>query len=56
MPFISSFDVISVVVLLCEAEDERWCPDPNIFLCIPASSADAVADTLKELKYFWLMV
>ena len=56
MPFISSFDVISVVVLLCEAEDERRCPDPKIILCIPASPADAVADTLEELKYFWLMV
>ena len=50
MPFISSFDVISVVVLLCEAEDERWCPDPKIFLCIPASSADAVADYPKGIK------
>ena len=31
MSFISSFDIISVVVLL---------PDPNIFLRIPASAAD----------------
>ena len=29
----SLFDIISVVVL----------PDPNIFLCIPASAADAAA-------------
>ena len=32
MSFISSFDIISVVV-----------PDPKIFLCIPASAADAAA-------------
>ena len=31
--FISSFDVISVVV-----------PEPEIFVCIPASAADAAAD------------
>ena len=34
----SLFDIISVV--LCKAEEE-WLPDPNIFLCIPASVADA---------------
>ena len=37
---ISLFDIISVV--LCEPEEE-WRPDPNIFLCIPASAADAAA-------------
>ena len=32
MPSVSLFDIISVVV-----------PDPKIFLCIPASTADAAA-------------
>ena len=44
MSYISLFDIISVVVLL-------W-PDPNIFLCIPASAADAAAVNPKELKNF----
>ena len=44
MSYISLFDIISVVVLL-------W-PDPNIFLCIPASAADAAAVNPKELKKF----
>ena len=35
---------------LCEAEGEwRW-PDPEIFLCIPASAADAAAVKPKEIK------
>ena len=34
MPAISSFDIISIVVLL---------PDHKIFLCIPASVSDAAA-------------
>ena len=38
---ISLFD-ISVVVLL-------W-PDPNIFLCVPTSAADAVAINPKRIK------
>ena len=38
MSFISSFDIISIV-LLCKADSERCLPDPNIFLCIPASAA-----------------
>ena len=39
---ISLFDIIRVV--LCEVEEEEWRqPDPNIFLCIPASAADAAA-------------
>ena len=37
MSSISSFDIISVV------DEGRLCPDPTIFLCIPASAADAVA-------------
>ena len=43
MPFISSFDIISVVVSL---------PDPKIFLCIPASAADAAAGNPKGIKTF----
>ena len=46
---ISSVDIINVV--LCEAEDEgRLWPDPNIFLCIPASAADAAAVNPKVIK------
>ena len=37
---ISLFDIISVVVF----------PDPNIFLCIPASVADAAAINPKGIK------
>ena len=49
---ISLFDIISVVVL-CEAEDEgRLWPDPNIFLCIPASAADVAAVNTKGIKTF----
>ena len=40
MSFISSFDIISVVLL----------PDPKIFLCIPASAADVVAVNPKGIK------
>ena len=39
MSFISSFEIIKVVV-----------PDPNIFLCIPASAADAAAVNPKGIK------
>ena len=39
MSSISLFDIISVVF-----------PDPNIFLCIPASAADAAAVNLKGIK------
>ena len=39
MLFISSFEIIKVVVL-----------DPNIFLCIPASAADAAAVFPKGIK------
>ena len=39
MSFISSFDIISVVL-----------PDPKIFLCIPASAADAAAVNPKVIK------
>ena len=39
MPSISLFDTISVV-----------CPDPNIFLCIPTSAADAAAVNPKGIK------
>ena len=47
---ISSFDIINVVIL-CEAEEEEWWwPDPNIFLCIPASAANAAAVSPKGSK------
>ena len=39
MSYISSFDIISVAVL-----------DPKIFLCIPASSADAAAVNPNGIK------
>ena len=47
MSFISPFDIISVGVFGAEEQ-----PDPIIFLCIPASAADAAALSLKELKHF----
>ena len=47
MSFISSFDIISVV--LCAAEDEGQ-PDPKISLCIPASASDAAAVNPKGFK------
>ena len=41
MSLISSFDIINVI---CAAEKEwRLLPDPNIFLSIPVSAADADA-------------
>ena len=44
------FDIISVVVL-CETEEEEWRrPDPKIFLCIPASAADATAVNPRGIK------
>ena len=48
MSFISSFDIINIV-LLCEAEDEGR-PDPKIFLCIPASAADATVVNPNGIK------
>ena len=39
MSFVSSFDIISVVV-----------PDPKILLCIPASATDAAAVNPKGIK------
>ena len=41
MSSILSFDIISAVG-----------PDPEMFLCIPASTVDAVTVTLIELKHF----
>ena len=41
MSFISSYNIISVVLL---------CLDPVIFLCIPASAADAAAVNPKVIK------
>ena len=43
--FISSFEIIKVVF-----------PDPNTFLCIPASAADAAAVNPKGIIPFWLIV
>ena len=39
-----------MVLLLCKAEDEGRCPDPKIFLCIPAYAADAAAVNPKGIK------
>ena len=50
MSFISSSDIINVVVLLFEAEDKGRCPDPKIFLCIRASAADAAAVNPKGIS------
>ena len=50
MFFNSSFDVLFIELLSCEAEDRgRW-PDPKIFLCIPASAAYAASVDLKGIK------
>ena len=49
MSLISSFDITNVV--LCEAVGEgRLWPDPNIFLCNPASAADAAAVNPKGIN------
>ena len=50
MSFISSFDIISVVVLFDKAKSKRRLLDPKIFLCIPASAADATAVNRKGIK------
>ena len=56
MSVISSFDIISVVVFGAKGggrrtrEEEWWRPDPKIFLCIPASAADAAAVNPKGIK------
>ena len=51
MTFISSFDIISIVLLLlCKAEDEGRLPDPKIFLCIPQSPTYATAVNPKKIK------
>ena len=51
MSCISSFDIISAV--LSKKEDEgRLCPDPKIFLCIPASAAATAAVNPKGIKTF----
>ena len=49
MSFISSFDIISIV-LLCEAKSEGCLPGSKIFLRIPASAADAAAVNTKRIK------
>ena len=56
MSYISSFDIISVVVFGGKGEgrrkrEEEWRqPDPKTFLCIPASAADAAAVHSKGIK------
>ena len=45
---ISSFDIINVDV--CETEDEGRFPEPNIFLCIATSAADAAAVNAKGIN------
>ena len=49
MPFISLFDIISIILLSCEAEGKGR-SDPKFFLCIPTSAADAVAVNPKRIK------
>ena len=52
MSSISSFDIISTVLLSDKVEGEgRW-PDTKIFLCvcIPATAPDAAAVNPKEIK------
>ena len=50
MYFISSFDIISVV-LFGKGREEEWDqPDPKIFICIPASGADGAAVNLEGIK------
>ena len=54
MSSISLFNIISVIhegILLLLS-----CPDPNIFLCIPASAVDAAAVNPRGIKTFLLMV
>ena len=50
MSFISSFDIISIVLLLCEAAEEKLRRDPKLFSCIPVSAADAAAVNPKGIK------
>ena len=50
MSLISSFDIISIA-LFFEAEEEEWrWSDPQNFLCIPASPADAAAAKPRGIK------
>ena len=53
MSYISLFDIINNVLLLLLLlwEDEGFL-DPNIFLCIPASVANAAAVNPKGIKHF----
>ena len=56
MSYISLFDIINTVLLLLLLllllwEDEGFL-DPNIFLCIPASVANAAAVNPKGIKHF----
>ena len=48
MSSILSFDIISVI--LREAKSKGLLPDPKIFLCIPACTADAAAVNPNRIK------
>ena len=50
MSSISSFEIIKVVLLCGKTESKGRLPDPKIFLCIPASAADAAAVNPKGTK------
>ena len=47
---ISLFDIISVVLLLLLLSLLLLWPDPNTFLCIPASAADGAAVNPEGIK------
>ena len=47
MSFVSSFHITSIFV---RAAKEEWRPDPKIFVCIPAFTADAAAVDYKGIK------
>ena len=57
MSSFSLFDIINTVLLLLLLSllllllwEDEWLPDPNIFLCIPLSAADATAINPKGIK------
>ena len=50
MSFISSFDIISIVLLSCKGEEEYDDLILRLFLCIPASAADAAAVNPNGIK------
>ena len=52
MSYISLFDIINTVLLLLLLWEDEGFLDPNIFLCIPASVANAAAVNPKGIKHF----